>query len=94
MTLLLSVREPRGRTVRLTTERWSHVLDGHPELEPFLDEVRRAVESPEVVREGRQPGEEWFLLGGAGPSRWLQVVVAFGEMDGHIVTAFGRRRVP
>jgi hypothetical protein len=94
VTLLATVTDPSGRVVRLTAERWAHVLDGHPELEPCLADVLRAVEAPDRSLPGPAPGEEWFVLEGAGPSRWLQVVVAFSEHDGHIVTAFGRRKAP
>ena len=34
-------------------------------------------------------GEDWYYLQGAGPSRWLKVVVAFDENnDGSVLTAF------
>jgi len=43
---------------------------------------------------GRHHGEEWFYLEGAGPSRWLKVVVHYEGKSGRIVTAFGRRSMP
>ena len=79
----------------LTTERWKHILDGHPELAMHEDGVLRAVEAPTEARPGREPGEEWFYLRDAGPSRWLKVVVLFeGSTKGRIITAFPRRRKP
>ena len=94
MTTLATITDSSGRRVRLTEERWRHVIDGHPELEPFLLAVLAAVEAPSRWLAGRAPGEEWYLAEGSGPSRWLQVVVAFSGDDGNIVTAFGRRRLP
>jgi hypothetical protein len=44
---------------------------------------------------GREPDEEWLYLEGAGPSRWLKVVVVFdSENRGRIITSFARRRKP
>ena len=44
---------------------------------------------------GREPGEEWFYLSNAGPSRWLKVVVVYDSpVSGPIITAFPRRRKP
>jgi hypothetical protein len=83
--------------VELTDERWEHILnpeDGHPELEPYRDDVLRAVREPDARSIGRQSNEEWFFLRAAGPRRWLQVVVAYEQDRGWIVTAFGRRRDP
>jgi hypothetical protein len=89
------IRDPEGRDVLLGVERWEHIVDGHPELGHVQEEVLRAVESPTEVIPGRSSGEEWFYLEGAGPSRWLKVVVVFDRSNrGRIITAFGRRRKP
>jgi hypothetical protein len=89
------MRDPRGRRVWLEGERWAHIIDGHPELRGIRTDVVRAVESPTEVLAGRSPEEAWFYLAGAGPSRWLKVVVVFDRQgSGRIITAFGRRRKP
>ena len=89
------MRDPRGREVSLDDERWEHIIDGHPELRDMQVDILRTVESPSEVIAGRGPDEEWFYLAGAGPSRWLKVVVIFDRQgSGRIITAFGRRRKP
>ena len=90
-----TIRDREGREVLLSPERWQHIVSGHPEIEVYEQEIRRAVESPTAVLSGREPGEEWLYLEGAGPSRWLKVVVAFDSGErGRIITAFARRRKP
>ncbi len=42
------VRDRYGNEIELTDERWSHIVEGHPELEEFLHEVL------ETVRTGRR----------------------------------------
>lgn len=89
------IRDRQGRDVLLSPERWRHIISAHPEIEIYAKEIRRAVESPTTVLAGREPDEEWLYLEGAGPSRWLKVVVAFdGEGRGRIITSFARRRKP
>jgi hypothetical protein len=83
------------RKVTLAAERWEHIIAAHPELEPHEAEILRAVQKPSERMAGREPNEEWFYLRGAGPSRWLKVVVVFDSPDtGRIITAFPRRRKP
>jgi len=97
VTILTETTDPDGRRVELTEERWRHILDeedGHPELARYQAEVMRAVQTPDERRPGRKSNEQWFFLRDAGPSRWLQVVVAYEDDRGWIVTAFGRRRNP
>jgi hypothetical protein len=97
MTVLAQVVDPDGRRVELTVERWEHIVDdrdGHPELRAYIAGVMLAVSEPHEQRAGRRNNEQWYFLRNVGPSRWLQVVVAYEEERGWIVTAFGRRRDP
>lgn len=97
MTVLDETFDPDGHRVELTSERWWHIVDertGHPELAEHQTAILRAVERPDAIRSGRRSNERWYFLRGAGPSRWLQVVVAYEGDRGWIVTAFGRRRDP
>lgn len=88
-------RDRQGREVTLNPERWRHIVSGHPEIEVYLRDIRRAVETPTAIIAGREHDEEWLYLEGAGPSRWLKVVVAFDSADqGRIITSFARRRKP
>jgi hypothetical protein len=89
-----STRDPAGRVVELTHERWAHIELGHPELGDLLDEVLDTVASPHVRRVGREPNEEWFYRQRVGPSRWLKVVVLYEGSRGFIVTAHPRRSFP
>jgi hypothetical protein len=95
MNRIQRIQDREGREVLLSPERWRHVVSGHPEIEIYEQEVRRAVESPTAVLPGREAAEEWLYLEGVGPSRWLKVVVVFDNEDrGRIITAFARRRKP
>jgi hypothetical protein len=97
MTVLAHVVDPDGRRVELTVERWEHIVDdhvGHPELAAYRGDVMLAVSEPHEHRPGRRDNELWYFRRNVGPSRWLQVVVAYEEERGWIVTAFGRRRDP
>lgn len=93
--ILFEVRDHKGRRVLLTQERWDHVLERHEEMADFMPEVMRAVREPSVVLPGNDPGEELLFLAGAGPTKWLFVVVVIeGPAGGRIITAFGRRKFP
>jgi hypothetical protein len=92
--VLATVDDPDGRPVVLTAARWRHVLDGHPELAAYQEEVLAAVRAPTERRPGRVPHEVWAFRATARPSRWLQVVVHYRAGRGRVVTAFARRTLP
>ena len=90
----LAVIDQSGRSVVLSVERWIHITTRHPELQPHRADVLAAVRRPTSQIPGWRPGEEWFYRRGAGPSRWLKVVVAYEGAEGEIRTAFARRAFP
>lgn len=89
-----SVRDPDGREVVLTAERWAHVLDRHPYIDVTPEEIIGAVARPDERARARQPHEEWFYRRGAGPSFWIRIVVHYERGYGLVVTAFPRRSFP
>jgi uncharacterized protein YuzE len=80
---VVTVLDVDGRAVDLTEERSAHIIGsdphrvGHPQLARYRAEVMRAVQAPDPRLPGRRAGEEWFYLEGAGPRRFLKVVVAY-----------------
>ena len=94
--LVATVQDPDGVAVKLTAERWDHIIEpsGHRELAPPQSEVLRAVSHPDERPAAREPDERWYYLADVGPSRWLKVVIRLGEERAFIVTAFPRRKLP
>lgn len=86
--------DPDGREVVLTAERWSHILDRHPNIDVTAEEIVGAATRPDARTDGRERHVEWFYRHRAGPSAWIKVVVHYEGDRGLIVTAFPRRLFP
>jgi hypothetical protein len=43
-----------GVPIRLTDERWEHILDSHPELASYRDTLLDAVENPDYILASRR----------------------------------------
>jgi hypothetical protein len=50
---LFVVNDPWGEAVRLTDQKWAKLIEKHPEIEPYLEHVRKTIERPWRVYEGR-----------------------------------------
>jgi hypothetical protein len=87
-------RDPDGRLVVLSRERWAHILGEHPYIGVDRETLLKVVAAPDARVHGRRPGEEHFYRQGAGPSAWIRVVVHYERDRGLIVTAFPRRAFP
>lgn len=70
-------------------------LRDHPELTSHLVDVLRAVAEPDrVLPDPVYERRRRHYLRGAGPSRWLLVVVSYEQEPARVISAFGNRKDP
>jgi hypothetical protein len=88
-------RDPEGRRVVLLARIWhGKILYTHSEVETFLEEVLQTVATPDHIVHDIRPGRMRYFAKGLGPSKWLRVVVSYGEIPALIITAHGHRKDP
>ena len=75
-----------GVPIRLSADRWTHIVENHDDMAGYRDAVLEAIEEPEAVARGKA-GELLALKEIANRT----LVVAYRETsrtDGFIITAF------
>ena len=86
----MAVKPKNGIAIRLSDERWMHIVTEHAELVELRAEVLEAVENPERILAGN--AGELFAVREFESGKWIVVVYReFGD-DGFIITAFLTRR--
>ncbi len=80
-----------GVPIRLTDERWSHIVEEHCELAGLRLEVLETVAYPARILEGGE-GER-LAVREIEPGKALVVVYRELQGDGFVITAFLTRRV-
>lgn len=90
---IAEVENPEGRLVRLDAAAWNHVLEEHPELEPFLEETMLTIQQPEHRESDPRPGRERYSRRG-GPLDWIRVVAELANGTDRVVTAFPQGNDP
>lgn len=89
-------RDPDGLRVVVPAALWQEkILRDHPELAPHLADVLRAIAEPDrVLPDPVYERRRRYHLRGAGPSRWLLVVVSYEQEPARLISAFGNRKDP
>lgn len=73
--------------IRLTHERWFHIVENQDEMAGYYDDVLTAVEDPEMVLSGY--GSALIAVRSYGKNRYLNVIYReLSPDDGFIITAF------
>lgn len=88
--------DPAGERVVVSAGLWQDkILRDHPELASHLDDVLRAIAEPDQIHgDPIYERRRRHYLRGAGPSRWLLVVVSYEQEPARVISAFGNRKDP
>lgn len=82
-----TAQSANGVKVRLTDERWEHILEARPYMRGYEEDVLDAVESPELILTGA--GGVLVAVVSFGRKGYLQVIYKeVTRADGFIITAY------
>lgn len=76
-----------GAPIRLTTERWFHIVENHDDVAGYYDDVLDVVANPELILPGHNKAR--MAVRAYGHRRYLCVIYReLSADDGFIITAF------
>jgi hypothetical protein len=76
-----------GVPIRLTEERWFHIVETHDEMAGRYDEVLAAIEAPDYIIQGYR--DALVALKNIGKKKFMAVIYKeIGKEDGFVITAF------
>jgi hypothetical protein len=81
------VNSVNGVPIRLTEERWFHIVENHDDLAGYYDDVLNTVENPDFILKGYKGA----LIAIKAINKWHYLVVVYKElrkMDGFVITAY------
>jgi hypothetical protein len=92
---MVIVRSRNNVPVRLTTERWDHIVGQHPEMTTQRDRVLETITDPELVQRGDFGELLAVRLYPRTPLTRKYLIVVYRETaadDGFVLTAYLARR--
>jgi hypothetical protein len=73
--------------IRLTAERWYHIVENHDDVAGHYDDVLATVENPDLILRGYK-GALIAVRGGGRKGYFCVVYRETGEDDGFVISAF------
>ncbi len=87
-----AVFSSNGVPIRLTEERWFHIVENHDDLAGHYDDVLDTVESPDFILRGF--GGALIAVKVVARRKYLAVIYKeLGRSDGFIITAYFTSRI-
>ena len=88
------VKDKYGKKVRLTKERWSHIVQEHPDISD-PEEIKETLIEPTAVRASDNDPQhvKWFYRLMKAEKLYLLVSVKYLNGDGFIITAHYTKKI-
>ena len=76
-----------GVPIRITEERWFHIVENHDDLAGYYDEVLQTIEDPDLILRGH--GGALIAVKVLGRRKYLAVIYKeLSRKDGFVITAY------
>ena len=86
------VTSQNGISIRLTEERWFHIIENHDDLAGYYDDVLYAIEDPDYIIQGYK--KALIALRKITKTKFLAVVYReVTKEDGFVITAYFTSKV-
>ena len=91
MTWIFEVEDKSGRKVHLSDERWKHLNQEHPEVAPYLEDIKETLKNPVKITtyefdENVKYYYKYFKE--RESAKYLLVIVKYLNDHGFIITAY------
>jgi len=77
---------PSGVPIRLSAERWQHIVENHDDLAGYYHDVLETVAKPDAIARGH--GDERLAIRRLGVHNLVVVYRELSASDGFVITAF------
>ncbi len=89
---MFEIKDKTGRTIRLTKERWKHIVNSHPIISNNIEEIKKTLQGPLLITKDEYDKQVYFYYkfykNFKDKKTFLIIVVKYLNGSGFIITSF------
>ena len=96
MTWIFEVEDKSGRKIHLSDERWKHLNQEHPEVAPYLEDIKETLKNPiKIIDYEYDENVKYYYkyFKEREEAKYLLVIVKYLNNHGFIITAYFVRNI-
>jgi len=98
MDWIFEIEDITGRRIHLSKEQWSHINSDHPEISPYVEEMKDILRNPALVKTLNYDKKVRYFYryykNRDSPAKYLLLVVKYLNGKGFIITSYFVRTIP
>ena len=96
MTWIFEVEDNSSRKIHLSDERWKHLNQEHPEVAPYLEDIKETLKNPiKIIDYEYDENVKYYYkyFKEREEAKYLLVIVKYLNNHGFIITAYFVRNI-
>jgi len=96
MTRIFEVEDKSGRKIHLSDERWKHLNQEHPEVAPYLEDIKETLKNPvKITTYELDDNVKYYYryFKERETAKYLLVIVKYLNNHGFIITVYFVRNI-
>ena len=88
---VFEVNDKSGRKIHLSNERWAHINQEHPEVAPYLEDIKDTLTNPLRIVPYEEDDDNvryYYKYFKQRQSQYLLVIVKYLNNHGFVITAY------
>ena len=94
---IFEVKDKTGRKIHLSKERWKHITTEHPEIVPYIEELKETLRNPnKITKYDFNENVNYYykyLKNRKSLAKYLLLIVKYLNRHGFIITAYFVRHI-
>ena len=94
---VFEIVDKSGRTIRLPQKQWKHILQDHPEIGQYIEELKVTLQHPLKITDYSFDEQVRYYYNyikqRENPAKYLLVIVKYLNGTGYIITAYFERKI-
>ncbi|MEK6909374.1 MAG: PBECR2 nuclease fold domain-containing protein [Nanoarchaeota archaeon] len=92
MNVIFEIVDKNGKKIRLTDKQYSHLIEEHPYMHNYLEEIKETLQKPDKITfYSFDQAVRYFYRGYKyfdKPNRYLLVIVKYLNGEGYVISSY------
>ncbi|MEK6843895.1 MAG: hypothetical protein AABX83_00555 [Nanoarchaeota archaeon] len=97
MDYLFEIIDKNKKLIRLTNKQHSHIMDQHPYMHKYMEEIKEALQKPDKITSYSIDENVLYFYKGYKhldkPNKYVLVIVKYLNGEGYIISAYLETRI-
>lgn len=92
MNIIFEVKDKNGKLIRLTDKQHSHMMEGHPYMHKYLEEIKETLQKPDKITSySFDKNVHYFYKGYKHldkPNKFILVIAKYLNGEGYVISSY------